>query len=44
MSLKLAPFVGNSSVVVSLTFKHGGFRSTLGGIYEVSTSRSFPLS
>ena len=44
MSLQLVPFVRNSGVVVSLTFKYGRFRSTLGGIYGVSTSRSFPSS
>ena len=44
MTLQLAPFVGISSVVVSLTFRDGGFRSTLGGIFGVSTSRSFPSS
>ena len=41
MTLQLAPFVGNSGVVVSLTFKDGRFRSEYEGIYGVPTSRSF---
>ena len=43
-SLQLAPFVGNSCVVVSLTFSYGRFVSKSGEIYKIPTSRSFSQS